>query len=108
LLLAAIPLKRDLGVLIPPLPSGKKPNIIMILLDDMGFDDIAMHHPRTESNGKPRYLQTPNIDRLVRMSKEFRNFYVTPMCSQSRAEMLTGRDFVRTGTLLINGKFKHV
>jgi hypothetical protein len=87
------------------MPPGKKPNIIIILVDDMGFDDIAMHHPEVRPNGEPRYLSTPNLDRLMRMSKEFRNFYVTPMCSQSRAELLTGRDYIRTGTLLVNGEF---
>ena len=70
----------------------------------MGFDDIALHHPDVEADGHPRYLSTPNLDKLMRMSKEFRNFYVTPMCSQSRAELLTGRDHVRTGTLLVNGE----
>ena len=103
-MLAAIPKKRELGPLLPPLPPGKKPNIIVILADDLGFDDIAMHHANVELNGQPRYLSTPNLDKLMRMSKEFRNFYVTPMCSQSRAELLTGRDFIRTGTLLVNGE----
>jgi arylsulfatase A-like enzyme len=100
-----IPKKNELGPIVPPLPDGKKPNIIIILVDDFGFDDIAMHHPEVGANGQPRYLSTPNLDRLMRMSKEFRNFYVTPMCSQSRAELLTGRDYIRTGTLLVNGEF---
>jgi arylsulfatase A-like enzyme len=41
--------------------------------------------------------------RFILGATEFDNFYVAPMCSQTRAALLTGRDFARTGTMLING-----
>jgi hypothetical protein len=41
--------------------------------------------------------------RFILGATEFDNFYVAPMCSQTRAALLTGRDFPRTGTMLING-----
>lgn len=43
------------------------------------------------------------LRRFIMQGTEFDNFYVAPMCSQSRAALLTGRDFARTGTMLING-----
>jgi arylsulfatase A-like enzyme len=85
---------------IPPLPAGVKPNIILLFMDDLGFDDRTNRHP-LGSPGAER-LRTPNIDRLARQSTEF-DAYVEPMCSQTRATLLTGRDYPKTGTLLING-----
>jgi hypothetical protein len=48
-------------------------------------------------------VHTPNIDRFIKRSTLFSNFYVTPQCAQSRAQLLTGRNFVRTGTLSVSG-----
>jgi arylsulfatase A-like enzyme len=50
----------------------------------------------------PDFIKTPNMDRFLEQSTRFDNFYVAPMCSQSRASLLTGRDFARTGTMLVN------
>ena len=60
-----------------------RPNIVLIVVDDLRFDDIgAAGHP---------FVKTPNIDRLAREGARFLNaFATTPLCSPSRASILTG------------------
>ncbi len=60
-----------------------KPNIVVILTDDQGWGDLSL-------NGNTN-LATPNIDSLARDGASFENFYVSPVCSPTRAEFLTGR-----------------
>ncbi|WP_405396249.1 arylsulfatase [Maribacter sp. Asnod2-G09] len=67
----------------------KKPSIILFLADDQGWGDLS-------SSGN-RNLNTPNIDALKTNGASFINFYVQPVCSPTRAEILTGRYFTRTG-----------
>ncbi len=65
-------------------PEKKQPNIIVILVDDLGYMDISLH-------GNPN-VQTPNIDALAREGTSFQNAYVTSaVCAPSRAGMITGR-----------------
>ncbi len=66
-----------------------KPNIILILADDQGWGDLAV-------NGNP-YVKTPNIDKLAQQGAQFSRFYVSPVCSPTRAEILTGRYHPRGG-----------
>jgi arylsulfatase A-like enzyme len=66
-----------------------RPNIVIILSDDQGWGDLS-------ANGNTN-LQTPNIDELGSEGASFENFYVCPVCSPTRAEMLTGRYHVRGG-----------
>ena len=67
----------------PPRPTAPEgaPNILTILLDDVGFSDLGCF------GGE---IHTPNIDRMAREGLRLANFHVTPMCSPSRATMLTG------------------
>ena len=65
------------------------PNIILILTDDQGWGDLSI------SGNKD--LSTPNIDQLANNGVRFDRFYVSPVCSPTRAEILTGRHHVRTG-----------
>jgi arylsulfatase A-like enzyme len=81
--------------LVPKLQKGEQPNFIVILVDDLGFDDIGLHHPRGKDGIKSIGVQTPNIDRLIQRGMSFSNFYTAPLCAMSRAELLTGRDFLR-------------
>lgn len=69
--------------------DDKRPNIILILADDQGWGDLS-------SSGNPN-LETPHIDALATYGVSFENFYVQPVCSPTRAEILTGRYFPRTG-----------
>ena len=72
--------------------SGKhlqRPNIVFILLDNVGKDWLRSYGSQEN--------QTPNIDRLCNTGMKFRNFYVTPVCSTTRTMLLTGRYPFRTG-----------
>lgn len=67
----------------------KRPNIIVILTDDQGFGDVGFHGNKT--------IKTPNLDSFARDNVEFTQFYVCPVCSPTRASVLTGRYHYRTG-----------
>jgi len=69
--------------------STKPPNIILIMTDDQGWGDLSI-------NGNANVM-TPNIDALARNGIQFDRFYVSPVCSPTRAELLTGRYAVRGG-----------
>jgi hypothetical protein len=65
------------------------PNIVIILADDMGYGDLG-------SFGSPN-IRTPRLDAMVAEGQKWTNFYVQPVCSPSRAALLTGRLPIRTG-----------
>lgn len=67
----------------------KKPNIIFILVDDLGFAEIGV-------NGSDKY-KTPNIDQLAKEGLRFTKAYANPLCGPSRAIILSGRYPFRTG-----------
>lgn len=73
----------------------KRPNFILILMDDMGWDDLSLHGNKI--------IETPNLDNLAGESIQFEQFYVNPVCAPTRASLLTGRDFLRTGISHVNG-----
>ena len=72
-----------------PIKEDFKPNIILIVTDDQGWGDLSF-------NGNSN-LQTPNLDNLAKNGVSFENFYVQPVCSPTRAEILCGRQFRRLG-----------
>ena len=59
-----------------------RPNIILIMVDDMGYSDIGCY------GGE---VQTPNIDKLAKGGLRFTQFYNTAKCHTTRAELLTGK-----------------
>ncbi|MFT4156137.1 sulfatase-like hydrolase/transferase [Parafilimonas sp.] len=64
--------------------AGNKPNIIIILTDDMGFSDIGCF--------RGGFVPTPNIDRIARHGLKLTSYYsAAPICSPSRAGLLTGQ-----------------
>ncbi len=71
------------------------PNFILIQMDDLGWDDLSLHGNKI--------IETPTIDRLGREAIQFNQFYVNPVCAPTRASLLTGRDFLRTGVSHVNG-----
>jgi arylsulfatase len=66
----------------------KKPNVVLILNDDMGYSDIGCY------GGE---IRTPNLDRLAAHGLRFSSFYNTARCSPSRASLLTGLHPHQTG-----------
>ncbi len=71
------------------LVAGEQPNVLLILTDDQGYGDLALH-----GNNK---IDTPVLDRLAKQSTRFERFMVCPLCSMTRATLLTGRYNLRTG-----------
>lgn len=69
--------------------AGSKPNIILIMPDDMGWGDIAAH-------GNP-LIKTPNLDRLHAESTRFTDFHVSPTCSPTRSALMSGRHEFKNG-----------
>uniref|UniRef100_A0A383WL69 Sulfatase N-terminal domain-containing protein n=1 Tax=Tetradesmus obliquus TaxID=3088 RepID=A0A383WL69_TETOB len=53
---------------VPALQPGQKPNFIVILVDDQGYDDIGLHHPRGPDGVSSAGAQTPNLDKLRQVS----------------------------------------
>jgi arylsulfatase/arylsulfatase A len=64
------------------------PNIIIIMPDDMGYGDLGV-------TGNP-VIRTPHLDKFAKESAELTNFYVSPVCSPTRASLMTGRYNQRT------------
>ncbi len=76
----------------------QKPNIIFILADDMGFMDTQAY--ANHMLGTPKdsmFYETPNIDRLVNEGIAFERAYSNPLCSPTRASLLTGKYAARLG-----------
>lgn len=78
-----------LFLLLNSITQAQRPNVIILLSDDQGWGDLSM-------NGNTN-IQTPNIDRIAKKGAQFNHFYVQPVCSPTRAELLTGRYHPRSG-----------
>ncbi len=63
--------------------SARRPNFVMIVADDVSFTDLGAYGSE---------IRTPNIDALASQGVRFTNFHASPMCSPSRAMLLTGVD----------------
>lgn len=76
---------------VPPADVGeKRPNIVVLLADDLGWADVSF-------NGG--VINTPNIDRISQEGVKLDRFYVAPVCSPTRAGLLTGRYPIRFGAM---------
>ncbi len=62
-------------------PSSQ-PHIIFIMVDDQGFRDVGYHGSE---------IKTPTLDRLAAAGVKLENYYVQPLCSPSRSQLMTGR-----------------
>lgn len=94
-------LLATIALLLPPLAAlhaaeARKPNILIIVGDDMGYGDVGFH--------KCKDIPTPGLDRLAADGVRFTNGYVSgPYCSPTRAGLLTGRYQTRFGHEFNNG-----
>jgi arylsulfatase len=66
----------------PPHPGEGAPNVVLVLLDDTGFAQFGCYGSD---------IDTANVDRLAAGGLQFTNFHVSPLCSPTRASLLTGR-----------------
>ncbi len=71
-----------------PHPGEDAPDVLVILIDDLGFSQFGCFGAE---------LETPNIDRLAAGGLRYSNFHVTPVCSPTRAALLTGRNHHSVG-----------
>ena len=71
-----------------PVNAADQPNIMVIVADDLGWNDVGFH------DGD---IDTPSLDRLAAEGIELHRFYTTPICSPTRAALMTGRNPMRLG-----------
>ena len=69
--------------------AAERPNIVFILVDDMGYGDVGAHGNTV--------IKTPNVDQLHSESVRFTNFCVSPTCAPTRAALLSGKHEFKTG-----------
>src|SRR5215471_19160238 len=62
--------------------TAPRPNVIYILADDLGWKDVGFHGSD---------IKTPNIDQLAQTGARLEQFYAQPMCTPTRAAIMTGR-----------------
>ena len=74
-----------------PLEKTPRPNIVVILTDDQGYGDVGLH-----DNDK---IKTPHLDRFAREGIQLTRFYCSPVCAPTRACLMTGRYYYRTGVV---------
>jgi len=67
----------------PTLPPKKAPNVLIWMIDDAGFGHLGPYGSK---------IETPNLDQLASVGVRYNNFHATPVCSASRATLLTGRN----------------
>ena len=80
-------------VIFPSCLSAKAlPNLVLIFIDDMGYGDIGPYGSKLN--------RTPNLDRMAREGRKLTSFYAAPVCSASRAQLMTGCYAPRVGCLL--------
>lgn len=77
------------GLLAAAAASAAAPNVVIFLADDLGWSDVGYHGEEV--------IETPSIDRLAREGVQLDRFYSTPICSPTRAALMTGRDPMRLG-----------
>ncbi|MDR3618999.1 MAG: arylsulfatase [Paludisphaera borealis] len=76
------------GVAVRAEEKASRPNVVVILADDMGWGDVGWHGSE---------IKTPNLDRLAASGARLEQFYVQPVCSPTRAALMTGRYPMRHG-----------
>ena len=82
--------------------DARKPNIIFILADDLGWADTTLY-------GHTKFYQTPNLDRLAKRGMTFSRAYsASPLCSPTRSAILTGLSPARTGITTPDGHSPNV
>ena len=81
-LLAALAATVSSNPLVGRAAESPKPNFVIILIDDMGYGDIGPFGSKLN--------RTPHLDRMAREGMKLTSFYAAPVCTPSRAQMMTG------------------
>ncbi len=88
----------------PSSENNTKPNVVLILADDMGYTDLGAYAER--ATGTPidqQFYETPNLDKLVDEGIAFSQAYVCPLCSPTRSSLITGRYAAKIGFMTATG-----
>lgn len=89
--ITVLPLIFAVTLFIPFSGIAAKPNVLLVMTDDQGYSDVGF-------NGNP-IVQTAVMDELAARATVFDKFYTTPVCSPTRASLMTGRYPLRTGVI---------
>ncbi|GFN88342.1 arylsulfatase b [Plakobranchus ocellatus] len=68
--------------------AASTPNVVFVLADDYGYNDIGYHGSE---------IQTPTLDKLAQSGVKLENYYVQPICSPTRSQLMSGRYQIHTG-----------
>lgn len=79
-----------LALFAPSLLAAEKPNVILIMADDIAYDNVGCYGSD--------HFQTPRLDQLARTGIQFNHCYSEPVCTASRVKIMTGRDNIRNYT----------
>lgn len=78
-----------------PMHAAERPNVVLFMVDDMGWMDSTPYGSK--------YYETPNMQRLAKQSMRFTDAYAVPLCSPTRASILTGQYSSRHGVTSASG-----
>ncbi len=84
-----LPLLLAAAFVLPAPAAPARPNLILILADDLGWADLGCYGNT--------FNETPHLDRLARQGMRFTHFYAGPVCSPTRANLQSGQDQARFG-----------
>lgn len=93
ILVAGLAAAHAMGVTADEAKPAVKPNILLVVADDLGYADAGFNGGRD--------IRTPNLDRLAGDGAVLTSFYVQPVCSPTRAALMTGRYPTRTGVYTV-------
>lgn len=71
--------------------AADRPNVILVMTDDQGYGDVGIHGNQV--------VRSPNLDQFAREGTQLTQFYCSPVCAPTRAALMTGRYFYRTGVI---------
>jgi arylsulfatase A-like enzyme len=92
-LLITVSLALHAGTTVNP-----RPNVVLLLADDLGYMDINAYATHTLGvAAKDQYYETPNLDRLISQGTAYSQAYACQLCSPTRAGILTGRNAAKIG-----------
>lgn len=83
-------------VSLPAVFAARQPHIVIVLADDFGWYDVGYHGSE---------ISTPNLDKLSAAGVRLENYYVQPICTPSRNQLMTGRYQVRKTSCYYLGRF---